>query len=50
VSIKKEEKGTAYRGSLPVKMVGVAEFSGINKRYLSIVFGKILRYKISMPV
>jgi hypothetical protein len=50
VSIKKEEGGSACRGSLPVKMMGAVEFSGINKRYLSIVFGKILRYKIEMPV
>jgi hypothetical protein len=50
VSIKKEEGASACRGPLPVKIVGVAGFSGINKRYLSIVFGKILRYKVCMPV
>ena len=32
------------------KKRGIVRFLGINKRYLSIVFGKSLRYKIEMSV
>jgi len=50
VSIKKEDGDAAERDPMEIKMTGRKNFADINKRYLSIVFGKILRYKISMPV
>jgi len=50
VSIKKEDGEAVERDLLPIKKIGRKNFVDINKRYLSIVFEKILRYKVSMPV